>query len=90
MLHQKMEENAQLNQKMEKNKMEHTVFLVKLLYNNEMGQGKTGDQYDHFYRMHKLVKEHLVRLTQGGGLKDDFPLDECKSKIDQIMGDAKE
>lgn len=38
MLYNKIEENQQLQKKMEQNQMQHTMFLTKLLLNNQGGE----------------------------------------------------
>ena len=61
--------------------MEHTIFLTKLLYNNELSHGQTSSQTDSFNQMHGIVKDHLVRLTQNSGIPSNFPLEDVRKKL---------
>lgn len=44
MLYNKIEENQQLQKKMEQNQMQHTMFLTKLLLNNQGGEANDPTQ----------------------------------------------
>lgn len=44
MLYNKIEENQQLQKKMEQNQMQHTMFLTKLLLNNQGTDGTDPNQ----------------------------------------------